>query len=75
MKDAVTIVLFKSIINLIISNGTSYTFDFLWYSPFQILGTFLVVIIVSILMGIAFAFFMIIVFKTCRFVVHTKGIT
>lgn len=75
MKDAVTIVLFKSISNLIVNNGTTYSFDFLWYSPFEILGNFLMVIVVSILIGIGFALFLIIIFKTCRFIVHTRGIT
>ena len=77
LKDVVTIVLFKSISNLIASdpNAETYDWDFEWFYPFRILGDFLLTIVVSVLIGIAYSIFLTFLFKACRFIVHTRGIT
>jgi NhaP-type Na+/H+ or K+/H+ antiporter len=74
LKDVVTIVLFSSISDLIINTKGSFDFDFLWYDPFKILGDFLLTVVVSVLIGIAFSIVITLIFKHFRFINHTKGI-
>jgi NhaP-type Na+/H+ or K+/H+ antiporter len=75
IKDAVTIVLYKSIERLVIANGQTDQFEFYWYTTLVILATFVVMIIVSILIGFICAILLTLIFKYARFILKDKGIT
>lgn len=75
IKDAVTIVLYKSIEQLVVVKGSTDSFTMFWYTPFIILGVFVVIIVVSVLIGAAFAFLLTLLFKHARFILKDKGIT
>jgi NhaP-type Na+/H+ or K+/H+ antiporter len=57
LKDVITLVLFSSISNFIVNTKGAYDFDFIWYDSFEVLGDFLLTVLVSILIGIAFSIF------------------
>lgn len=75
IKDAITIVLYKSIENLVKVKGSLDLFTFYWYTPFSILGNFVAMIAASIAIGLAFAILLTLVFKYSRFLIKTKGVS
>lgn len=75
IKDAITIVLYKSILELVKVNGSVDQFEFVWYTPFQILGNFILMIFASVGIGLAFALILTILFKHGRFILKDKGVT
>lgn len=75
IKDSITIVLYKSIEQLVKVNGSADLFEFDWYTPISILGTFFAMIAASVAIGLAFALLLTLIFKHSRFVLKNKGVT
>jgi len=75
IKDSITIVLYKSIEKLVSVKGSVDLFSFYWYTPFSIAGTFIVMIVVSIAIGLVFAILLTLMFKHSRFVLKSKGVS
>ena len=64
-NDAVSIILFNTVEPFIGTNGQT-TEDFTWVTPFKIIGNFLLLGIVSLLIGITFGLLASILFKKIR---------
>lgn len=75
IKDAVTIVLYKSVEQLVVVNGSTDSFSFEWYTAFIVLGFFVLIIVVSVLIGFVFALLLTLVFKYARFILKDNGVT
>lgn len=75
MKDSITIVLYKSIEQLVKVNGSVDLFSFYWYTPFSIMGAFFAMIAASVAIGLVFSLALTLVFKSSRFVLKNKGVT
>ena len=56
-------------------NGSTDQFSFEWYTPFVVLAVFIVIILVSVLIGFVFALILTLVFKYARFILKDNGVT
>ena len=66
VNDAVAIILFNTINGFVAKDGKPEE-GFYWYTPFRILGDFLLLGIGSILIGLAFGLIASLIFKHMRF--------
>lgn len=60
---------------LVVVNGSTDQFSFEWYTPFVVLAVFIVIILVSVLIGFVFALILTLVFKYARFILKDNGVT